>query len=104
MQVKSLGMPRPVKEPLPETLGFRVTEDDYEAIAQAMAKERRTESEVSRAFIGRGIAAYKRDGLLFEPEAEVGRARYKPTPVQNTAPERPRRTGGVQKKTGTGNR
>lgn len=90
------------KEPLPKTLGFRVSEDAYRAIETAMREERRIESDVCRAFIERGIAAYKRDGKLFEPE-QTDRARYKPTPVVSNAPER-KRTTGEQKKTGTGNR
>lgn len=97
---KSLNMATKTgKDSLGKTLAFRCWKDDEAAIIVAMGKERRTESDVSRALLRRGIAAYQRDHQLFEPDE----AEYKPAAVINTAPER-KKTTGVQKKTGTGNR
>ena len=53
---------------LNKTLAFRVADADYKTIEQAMERERRTESDICRALLLRGIAAYKRDGRIFEPE------------------------------------
>ena len=59
-------MPTPAG--LNKTLAFRVADADYKVIEQAMERERRTESDVCRALLQRGLAAYKRDGRIFEPE------------------------------------
>jgi hypothetical protein len=62
-------MPRKtIAEGLNKTVAFRVPGDAYEVIAAVMLRERRSESDVCRQLLARGIAAYKRDGLLFEPE------------------------------------
>lgn len=53
---------------LNKTLAFRVADDAYKHIEAAMDRERRTESDICRALLIRGLAAYKRDGRLFEPE------------------------------------
>jgi hypothetical protein len=53
---------------LNKTVAFRIADDSYKAIEAAMAHERRTESDVCRALLVRGLAAYKRDGRLFESE------------------------------------
>jgi hypothetical protein len=77
-------VPMPKKssqEGLVKTVAFRVTPEDAEAIAAAMHKERRTESDVCRALLGRGIAAYRRDGQIFEPE--LGKIRVQ-LPVPKT--------------------
>ena len=57
-------------ESLNKTVAFRVVDEIYAVIAAAMHRERRKESDVCRALIARGIAAYNRDKLLFEPEEE----------------------------------
>lgn len=49
------------------TLAFRVTAEAYKSIEGAMKQERRIESDVCRCLLERGLAAYKRDGRLFEP-------------------------------------
>lgn len=69
MSFTHVSMPkRSPQEGLVKTVAFRVTAEDAEAIAAAMRAERRTESDICRSLLGRGIAAYKRDKQLFEPE------------------------------------
>lgn len=59
----------PVKrERLSEMIAFRVYPSLYEVVTSLAHRERRKLSEVELALFERGVAAYKRDGLLFEPE------------------------------------
>ena len=59
------------KERLVETIpAFRVTTDAYKVIKYLEGHERRKISDVARALLDRGIAAFQRDGLLFEPAPE----------------------------------
>jgi len=77
----------PVKqERLSETLAFRVTPAVYQYLNDLAAKDRRKLSEVATALLERGIAAFKRDGRLFEPEKDE----YKRVPIQHEAPARKR--------------
>lgn len=84
------------KARLSETIAFRVTPAIYQFLSSLGERERRKMSEIATALLERGIAAYKRDRELFEPESRR-------VPVVNEAPSR-KRTSGDQKKTGTGNR
>lgn len=61
-----LAMPT---EKLKEMLSYRVSATVYKGVEAVSVKERRDLSDVSRALLERGLAAYKRDGQLFEPEA-----------------------------------
>lgn len=64
---------------LPETVpSFRVSRKIYEVVKNLKAKERRTLTETARLLLERGVAAYLRDGLLFEPdENDNGRQSFK---------------------------
>ena len=59
----------PTKERKPETIAFRVTDDVYRMLNRLADQERRKVSEIVTALLARGVAAYNRDGRLFEPEA-----------------------------------
>lgn len=66
---------------------FRLNDKLYRRIQAIASKERRKGNEVSRALLERGIAAYERDGELFEPESEPltnGRQSY---PIKPTGKE-----------------
>jgi hypothetical protein len=54
-----------------ETLSFRVTDKFYQRLWDIGKSERRILSEVSLALLERGLAAYERDGSLFEVEPTV---------------------------------
>lgn len=56
------------RERLSEMIAFRVYPSLYQVVTGLAAKERRKLSEVELALFERGVAAFKRDGLLFEPE------------------------------------
>jgi len=86
----------PTKERLSETIAFRVTPTIYRFLDELGTRERRKMSEIATALLERGIAAYKRDRELFEPQ-------HRRVPVVNEAPPR-KQTGGERKKTGTDNR
>lgn len=60
------------KERLSETLAFRVTSGVYERTKDIAKKTRRELADVERALYERGLAAYERDGELFEPEEDYG--------------------------------
>jgi hypothetical protein len=61
------------RERLTETIpAFRVKRSDYETIIKRAKDDRRASTDVVRALLERGIAAMRRDGLLFEPEEESG--------------------------------
>jgi hypothetical protein len=60
------------KEKLKETLSLRVTEQLYKELERAAAAERRDLSDAARALLERGVAAYKQDRKLFEPEGIPG--------------------------------
>jgi hypothetical protein len=47
---------------------FRVNEDVSKVVRGIVKKDRRSISDVARALLERGVAAYQRDGELFEPE------------------------------------
>jgi hypothetical protein len=61
-------MPSKQKQGLNKTLAFRVSDETYDSLELIMERERRIESDVSRELLKRGLAAYRRDGRLFEPE------------------------------------
>lgn len=63
-----------------ETLAFRVTARVYKAVKEIAEAERRRMSEVEIAIFERGLAAYQRDGLLFEPVKSSSRDRSTKTP------------------------
>jgi hypothetical protein len=63
--LKVVGVKR---ERLSEMIAFRVYPSLYEVVTSLANKERRKLSEVELALFERGVAAFKRDGLLFEPE------------------------------------
>jgi hypothetical protein len=86
------------RQRLSEMIAFRVYPALYEVVTKLATRERRKLSEVELALFERGVAAFQRDGLLFEPQE------YKKLPVANTAPEKRKATSGPQKKTGTSNR
>ena len=50
---------------------FRSTDELYNLLEKIAVKERRRSNEVARALLERGIAAYERDGELFEPEGST---------------------------------
>jgi len=56
------------RERLSEMIAFRVYPSLYQVVTGLAASERRKLSEVELAIFERGVAAYQRDGLLFEPE------------------------------------
>lgn len=56
------------RERLSEMIAFRVYPSLYEVVTSIAHKDRRKLSEVELALFERGVAAFKRDGLLFEPE------------------------------------
>lgn len=89
------------KERLSETIAFRVTPATYQFLDDLGKRERRKMSEVATALLERGMAAYARDKELFEPNHETRKV-----PVVNQIHESAsrKRTGGDQRKTGTGNR
>jgi hypothetical protein len=88
------------RQRLSEMIAFRVYPSLYEVVTKLAAKERRKLSEVELALFERGVAAFQRDGKLFEPE----QVEYKRVPVTATAPDKKKPTSGVHKKTGTSNR
>lgn len=51
---------------------FRVTEEVSRVVRDIVKTDRRTISDVARALLERGVAAYQRDGLLFEPREDDG--------------------------------
>jgi hypothetical protein len=53
---------------------FRVTEEVSKVVRGIVKKDRRTISDVARALLERGAAAYLRDGNLFEPEEKAAEA------------------------------
>lgn len=89
----------PTKERLVETIAFRVTPSVYNFLEQIAKRERRKLSEIATAFLERGIAAYTRDGKLFEAGPPID---YRRTPVINEAPPKKRsRKGDNNHRTGT---
>lgn len=58
----------PKRGKLTEQLTYRIYKLTLDKLEKIIKKERRTQNEVARALLDRGIAAYERDGLLFEPE------------------------------------
>ena len=62
-------------------LTFRVSEADYDRLQEIAEGERRKMNEVARALLERGLAAYHRDGKLFEPSDDGGYA-TKPTTIK----------------------
>lgn len=59
---------------------FRVTAEVSKVVRGIVKSDRRTISDVARALLERGVAAYLRDRELFEPEDK---------PAEPEAPERP---------------
>jgi hypothetical protein len=49
-----------------ETLSFRVPDSVYDEVYQVAKLDRRKLSEVALGLLERGLAAYKRDGQIFE--------------------------------------
>lgn len=98
---KSMAKVASVKrERLSEMIAFRVYPSLYQVVTEVAAKDRRKLSEVELALFERGVAAFQRDGHLFEPET----VEYKKQPVTNMTAGTRKRTHGDQKKTGTSNR
>jgi hypothetical protein len=63
-------MSRDRMEKLSEQLSFRITRSFYEEIDHIARTDRRKLSEVAVALLERGVAAFRRDGELFEPSLE----------------------------------
>ena len=57
---------------LSEMVAFRVYSSLYQVVTDLAKRERRKLSEIELALFERGVAAFKRDGLLFEPEGGEG--------------------------------
>jgi hypothetical protein len=57
-----------MSEKLTAQITFRLSGELYEAMQEVAQKERRKPTEIARALLERGYAAYQRDGQLFEPE------------------------------------
>ena len=53
---------------------FRVTAEVSKVVRGIVKDDRRTISDVARALLERGVAAYLRDGKLFEPQGADGGA------------------------------
>ena len=77
---------------------FRETKEVYDLLQKISADERRRMNEMARALLERGIAAYLRDGKLFEPETSsnnhhksTGKHRVS---VEYAPPEKRRRRAG----------
>lgn len=51
---------------------FRVGQAVSDVIRKVVKEDRRTISDVARALLERGVAAYLRDGKLFEPPSSNG--------------------------------
>lgn len=85
------------RERLSEMIAFRVYPTLYRVVTELATKERRKLSEVELALFERGVAAFQRDGLLFEPEP----VEYKRMPVTNMTAGTRKRTPSEHKKTGT---
>lgn len=49
-------------------LTFRVAQRTYDTLLLISKKQRRKQNEVARALLDRGIAAFLRDGILFEDD------------------------------------
>jgi hypothetical protein len=64
--------PMPDEERLTDTIpAFRVKDEVSKVIRGIVKADRRNISDVTRALLERGVAAYKRDGKLFEPQDET---------------------------------
>lgn len=59
----------PKRGKLTDQLTFRVYKKTFTKVEEIRKKERRVQNEVARALLERGIAAYERDGQLFEPDS-----------------------------------
>ena len=59
------------KEKLSEQLSFRVPPSLYRAVMEIADADRRKLSEVALALLERGVAAYQRDGSLFEKQGAL---------------------------------
>lgn len=82
----------PVKrERLSEMIAFRVYPSLYQVVTALAAKERRKLSEVELALFERGVSAFQRDGLLFEPE-EVRKLPVVPSNLNERSERRKVRT------------
>ena len=62
-------------------LTFRVAEAGYDRLQEIAEAERRKMNEIARALLERGLAAYERDGNLFETAQAV----KEPRPATITA-------------------
>jgi hypothetical protein len=59
----------PDEERLTDTIpAFRVNDEVSKVVRGIVKTDRRTISDVARALLERGVAAFLRDGKLFEPE------------------------------------
>jgi hypothetical protein len=79
------------RERLSEMIAFRVYPSLYQVVQTLADKERRKLSEVELALFERGVAAFQRDGLLFEPE-EVRSVPVVPSNLNEQAEERKTRS------------
>lgn len=67
---------------------FRVSDEVYDRLNEIAQDERRKQNEVARALLERGIAAYERDGQLFEPNGiQSNGTNTKPQGVNNQHPD-----------------
>ena len=89
------------RERLSEMIDFRVYPSLYEVVTSIAHKDRRKLSEVELALFERGVAAFKRDGLLFEPE-EVRRLPV--APANQHEGERPKARTDTAARTARGGR
>lgn len=89
------------KERFPETLpAFRVTREVYEVVTGVANNDRRKISDVARALLERGVAAFNRDNLLFEPEPKAEEPEEEPKKVEEpklSVRSRPAYSPGKQK-------
>lgn len=67
-EVTDVFIPRMSSEKLTEQMTFRVSPSLYRAIELIARKQRRKPNEVARALLERGVAAFMRDGVLFEDD------------------------------------
>lgn len=91
------------RERLSEMIAFRVYPSLYEVVTSLAHKERRKLSEVELALFERGVAAYQRDGLLFEPE-EVRALPIAPSNLNEQGERRKTRTDPTSRTARGGNR
>ena len=75
-----------MSEKLTAQITFRLSGELYEAMQDVARRERRKLTEIARALLERGYAAYQRDEQLFEPEEPeiISNVESKVTDAQRT--------------------